>query len=58
MGRPLASQLRWVARRSRQMIAAEVSEAVIRWAAINGMLRRITRGHPARRQRHRTFIWP
>jgi transposase len=35
----------------------EVSEAVIRWAAINGMLRRITRGHPARRQLRRTFTW-
>ena len=33
----------------------EVSEAVIRWAAINGMLRRITRGQPARRQLRRTF---
>ena len=32
-----------------------VSEALIRWAAINGMLRRITRGHPARRQIRRTF---
>ncbi|MFD6754875.1 IS5 family transposase [Micromonospora gifhornensis] len=27
------------------------SEAMIRWAAINGMLRRLTRGRPARRQR-------
>jgi hypothetical protein len=36
----------------------EVSEAIIRWAAINGMLRRITRGHPARRQRRRTFTLP
>jgi transposase len=35
----------------------EVSEAIIRWAAINGMLRRITRGHPARRQLRRTFTW-
>ena len=35
----------------------EVSEAVIRWAAINGMLRRITRGQPARRQLRRTFTW-
>jgi hypothetical protein len=33
----------------------ETSEAVIRWAAINGMLRRITRGQPARRQLRRTF---
>jgi hypothetical protein len=36
----------------------EVSEAVIRWAAINGMIRRITRGQPARRQLRRTFTWP
>ncbi|MEO3928828.1 IS5 family transposase [Micromonosporaceae bacterium B7E4] len=35
----------------------EVSEAIIRWAAINGILRRITRGHPARRQLRRTFTW-
>lgn len=28
----------------------EVSEAIIRWAAIAGMARRITRGEPARRQ--------
>ncbi|MFF0371643.1 IS5 family transposase [Micromonospora sp. NPDC005087] len=33
----------------------EVSEAIIRWAAITGMTRRITRGHPARRQARRTF---
>ncbi|MFD0782358.1 IS5 family transposase [Micromonospora azadirachtae] len=33
----------------------EISEAVIRWAAIAGMTRRITRGHPARRQARRTF---
>ncbi|MFI6079352.1 IS5 family transposase [Actinoplanes sp. NPDC051343] len=36
----------------------EVSEAIIRWAAIAGMARRITRGHPARRQTRRTFTWP
>jgi transposase len=35
----------------------EVSEAIIRWAAIAGMTRRITRGRPARRQARRTFIW-
>jgi hypothetical protein len=35
----------------------EVSEAIIRWAAIAGMARRITRGHPARRQTRRTFTW-
>jgi transposase len=33
----------------------EVSEAIIRWAAIAGMTRRITRGEPARRQVRRTF---
>ena len=32
-----------------------VSEAMIRWAAINTMTRRIARGHPATRQRRRTF---
>jgi hypothetical protein len=37
---------------------ARVSKALIRWAAINGMLlRRITRGRPARRQLRRTFTW-
>ena len=35
----------------------EVSEAIIRWAAIAGMARRITRGRPARRQARRTFTW-
>ncbi|WP_420899364.1 IS5 family transposase [Micromonospora chalcea] len=34
-----------------------VSEALIRWAAIAGMTRRITRGQPARRQARRTFTW-
>jgi transposase len=34
-----------------------VSEALICWAAINGMLGRITRGQPARRQLRRTFTW-
>ncbi|MBE1560061.1 transposase [Nonomuraea africana] len=33
----------------------KTSEAVIRWAAINGILRRIARGQPARRQLRRTF---
>jgi hypothetical protein len=28
----------------------ETSEAMIRWAAISGMVRRITRGQPATRQ--------
>jgi transposase len=31
------------------------SEAMIRWAAINTMVRRLTRGHPATRQARRTF---
>jgi len=35
----------------------EVSEAIIRWAAIAGMARRITRGQPAQRQARRTFDW-
>jgi transposase len=33
------------------------SEAMIRWAAINGMARRLTRGRPATRQARRTFDW-
>ena len=36
----------------------EVSEGIIRWAAINGMARRITRGRPAQRQARRVFTWP
>ena len=35
----------------------EVSEGIIRWAAIAGTARRITRGQPARRQPRRTFDW-
>ncbi|GGK11294.1 hypothetical protein GCM10010123_46580 [Pilimelia anulata] len=35
-----------------------IAEAMIRWAAINQMLRRLTRGHPTRRQQQRTFDWP
>jgi transposase len=35
----------------------EVSEGIIRWAAIAGMTRRITRGGPARRQARRAFDW-
>jgi transposase len=35
----------------------EISEAIIRWAAIAGMARRITRGAPAGRQARRTFTW-
>ncbi|MEV4830701.1 IS5 family transposase [Micromonospora sp. NPDC049257] len=34
-----------------------VSAALIRWAAIAGMTRRITRDQPARRQARRTFTW-
>jgi AraC-like DNA-binding protein len=33
----------------------EVSEEMIRWAAISQMLRRITRGRPAQRQQRRTL---
>ena len=34
------------------------SEAMIRWAAIGGMARGLTRGHPATtRQTRRTFDW-
>ena len=33
----------------------EVSEEMIRWAAISQMLRRITRGKPAHRQQRRTL---
>lgn len=36
----------------------ETSEHMIRWAAINQMLRRLTRGTPARRQQRRTFNSP
>jgi transposase len=35
----------------------EVSEGIIRWAAIATTARRITRGEPARRQSRRTFDW-
>lgn len=35
----------------------QVSEAFIRWAAIAGMTRRITRGEPACRSPRSTFIW-
>jgi len=31
---------------------------MIRWAAIVQVLRRLTRGAPARRQPRRTFDWP
>jgi hypothetical protein len=30
---------------------------MIRWAAISGMVRRITRGQPATRQARRTYDW-
>jgi hypothetical protein len=33
------------------------SEAMIRWAAIGGMARGLTRGRPATRQTRRTFDW-
>jgi transposase len=36
----------------------ETSEHMIRWAAINQMLRRLTRGGPARRKQRRTFNPP
>jgi transposase len=36
----------------------ETSETMIHWAAINQMLRRLTRGTPARRQQRRTYNWP
>ncbi len=35
----------------------EISEAIVRWAAIACMTRRITRGGPAKRRARRTFIW-
>ena len=35
-----------------------VSEALIRWAAINQMVRRLARGGPARRRHRRTFNQP
>ena len=35
----------------------EVSEGIIRWAAIAGMTRRITCGRPAQRRARRTFTW-
>ncbi|MGS2640874.1 IS5 family transposase [Streptosporangium sp. LJ11] len=35
-----------------------VSEAIVRWAAIAGMARRITHGRPAQRQRRRVFRCP
>jgi transposase len=61
---------RWVVERSLSWLIAhrrlardyewhpETSEYMIRWAAINQMLRRLTRGAPARRQQRRTFNPP
>lgn len=37
--------------------APATAEAMIRWAAINGMLRQLSRGQPAIRQPRRTFDW-
>ena len=63
------TRARWVVERTLAWLTAcrrlardyervpEVSEAIIRWAAIAGMARRITRGEPARRQTRRTFVW-
>jgi len=62
--------VRWIVERSLAWLTAHrrlardyerdprTSEAMIRWAAINQMLRRLTRGGPARRQQRRTFDWP
>lgn len=61
---------RWVVERSLSWITAhrrlardyerdpQVSEALIRWAAINTMIRRLDRGRPATRQQRRTFNPP
>lgn len=61
---------RWVVERSLAWLTAHrrlardyerhpaTSEAMIRWAAINQMLRRLSRGGPARRQQRRTFNQP
>jgi transposase len=61
--------VRWVVERSLAWLTAHrrlardyerdplTSEAMIRWAAINQMLRRLTRDGPARRQQRRTFDW-
>jgi transposase len=58
---------RWVVERSLAWLTAHrrlardyerhpaTSEAMIRWAAINGMVRRIARGKPATRQRALTL---
>ncbi len=61
---------RWVVERSLAWLTAhrrlardyerdpEVSEALIRWAAINTMVRRLDRGRPSARQARRTFSTP
>jgi transposase len=61
---------RWVVERSLAWLTAHrrlardyerdpaVSEALIRWAAINTMVRRLARGRPATRQARRTFNPP
>ena len=61
---------RWVVERSLAWLTAhrrlardyerdpEVSEEMIRWAAINQMLRRLARGGPARRQQRRELAPP
>ncbi|WP_440107894.1 hypothetical protein [Streptosporangium sp. H16] len=36
---------------------ASTSEAMVRWAAISTLLRRITRGHPAQRPGPRSLEW-
>lgn len=46
---------RWLARDYERH--PSVSEALIRWAAIAGMTRRVARSRPARRQACRTFTW-
>ncbi|RGC65398.1 hypothetical protein C5N14_29050 [Micromonospora sp. MW-13] len=61
---------RWVVKRTLAWLTAHrrlardyethtaTSEAMIRWAAIAGMLGRLTRGAPATRQQRRTFNTP
>jgi transposase len=61
---------RWVVQRTLAWLTAHrrlardyethptTSEAMIRWAAIGGMLGRLTRGGPATRQQRRTFNTP
>jgi hypothetical protein len=53
------ADLRWLSAHRRLARDYErdpaVSEAMIRWAAINTITRRFARGHPAARPRRRTF---